>query len=211
MARFLRENTSCSETASGSTPTGMKIAGDSVRIFSNGGVTEMAASAVAGFEQDEAPRGDVPRRLRSPQLPAPIRQCRIPPPATPADLAAMAAKKVLAPGSVRQERHEGRIRFPARRGIAQRRDRPDATDAGNRPRTGRRSRGTRTRTPRAERNICATFSRSMRAAPIRCCWRWRRITPDRPLSNVITAFRLIRETREYILRVLKNWAPEGTK
>ncbi len=51
-----------------------EMSGDSVRIFANGGVVEMAASAIAGFEQDEAPLR-LPRWLPAagPGAPNPIR------------------------------------------------------------------------------------------------------------------------------------------
>jgi soluble lytic murein transglycosylase-like protein len=71
--------------------------GETVRIYSNGGMTEMAASAIAGYEQEE---------LSAPVAQAaPVRTEAVPPPvppvpaatATPSDLAALAAKKYSLP------------------------------------------------------------------------------------------------------------------
>jgi len=75
-----------------------ETAGATVRIFSNGGVTEMAASAIAGYEQEEVVTPD-------PAAPAaPVQATAVPKqPDTPAelasDLASLAAKKFSLPAT----------------------------------------------------------------------------------------------------------------
>ena len=69
-----------------------EINGGIARIFSGGGVVEMPASAIAGFEPDEL----VPPAQTAaapPAIPAPVA------PETPADLAKQAAQKYLLPDS----------------------------------------------------------------------------------------------------------------
>ena len=95
-------------------------------------------------------------------------------------------------------------------GFAQRRNRPDAADAGNGPRSGRRSEN-----PRQNADAGAPYLRDLLAR-----------YEDKP-DQVLLALAAYnagpaavekyhgvppyRETREYILRVLKNWNPLGNK
>src|SRR6266567_2224148 len=67
--------------------------GATVRIFSGSGVTEISASAIVGYEQEEAAERFVPPTRSPPVEPA------VPAPATPEELASEAARKYSLPGS----------------------------------------------------------------------------------------------------------------
>ena len=69
-----------------------EVSGGIVRIYSAGGMTEMAASLVEGYEQEDAP---VP--APAPVAPEPPAQPVVTPVATPQELAAEAAKKFALP------------------------------------------------------------------------------------------------------------------
>jgi soluble lytic murein transglycosylase-like protein len=183
-----------------------EIAGDSVRIFSNGGVTEMAASAIAGFEQDEA----VPSPP-APVVPAPAPVATPdPPPATPTDLAARAAKKFSLPEAFVRSVMKAESGFH-----------PDAISPKGAiglmqlmPETAREL-GVDPRNPRENADGGTEYLRELLAKY--------EGNPDQVLL-ALAAYNAgpaavehyhgvppYRETREYILRVLKNWAPEGIK
>jgi soluble lytic murein transglycosylase-like protein len=70
--------------------------GGTVRIFSGGGMVEMPETAVAGFEQEE-----IAEPVQSPAAPVAVAPITSPAaiPDTPAELAAWAAKKYLLPDS----------------------------------------------------------------------------------------------------------------
>jgi hypothetical protein len=69
-------------------------AGDKVLIYSNGGITEIAAATVSGYEDDGVvpPPPAPPVPVAAPQ-PTPVAEA----PATPAELAALAARKFALP------------------------------------------------------------------------------------------------------------------
>ena len=69
-----------------------EIDGATVRIFANGGVMEMAASAIAGYEKEEA----VAPAPVAPSAPALVEPAEVPP-HTPTELATLAAKKFALP------------------------------------------------------------------------------------------------------------------
>jgi soluble lytic murein transglycosylase-like protein len=71
-----------------------EVSGGIVRIYSAGGMTEMAASLVEGYEQEDAP---IP--APAPVAPEPPAQPVATPVATPQELAAEAAKKFALPES----------------------------------------------------------------------------------------------------------------
>jgi soluble lytic murein transglycosylase-like protein len=72
-----------------------EVEGGTVRIFSGGGVVEMAATAISGYEQEETPAIVQPKPAASP-APAPAVAAK---PETPAEFAALAAEKYLLPDS----------------------------------------------------------------------------------------------------------------
>jgi soluble lytic murein transglycosylase-like protein len=182
-------------------------AGDSVRIFSNGGVTEMAATAIAGYEPREVvPPPAVPATVSAPAtVPA-----KDPPPATSADLAAMAARKFSLPETFVKSVMRAESGFNA-----------DAVSPKGAiglmqlmPETAREL-GVNPRNPRENAEGGTQYLRDLLA-------RYEG-SPDQVLL-ALAAYNAgpaaveryhgvppFRETRQYILRVLKNWSPEGTK
>lgn len=74
-----------------------EIEGGTVRVFSGGGVVEMPAASVAGYEQEEmapvTPQANPAAVIAAPASP-PVQA-----PSTPVELAAQAAKKYSLPGS----------------------------------------------------------------------------------------------------------------
>lgn len=183
-----------------------EVSGDSVQIFANGGVMEMAASAIAGFEQDEA-LPVVPEP--APKPPAPI-ATPDPLPATPADLAMLAAKKFALPEAFVMSVMKAESGF-----------RPDAVSPKGAiglmqlmPETAREL-GVDPRNPHENAEGGAQYLRDLLAKY--------EGSPDQVLL-ALAAYNAgpaaveryhgvppYRETREYILRVLKNWMPEGIK
>lgn len=185
-----------------------ETSGDSVQIFANGGVTEMAASAIAGFEQEEsAPPPVVPAPAIPPPAPAPI---TAPLPATPLDLAVLAAKKFSLPEAFVMSVMKAESGF-----------RPDAVSPKGAiglmqlmPETAREL-GVDPRNPHENADGGAQYLRDLLVKY--------EGNPDQVLL-ALAAYNAgpaaveryhgvppYRETREYILRVLKNWQPEGIK
>jgi soluble lytic murein transglycosylase-like protein len=183
-----------------------EVSGDSVQIFANGGVVEMAASAIAGFEQDEA-LPVVPEPAPTPAAPIAAPD---PLPATPADLAALAAKKFALPEAFVMSVMKAESGF-----------RPDAVSPKGAiglmqlmPETAREL-GVDPRNPHENAEGGAQYLRDLLAKY--------EGSPDQVLL-ALAAYNAgpaaveryhgvppYRETREYILRVLKNWMPEGIK
>lgn len=186
-----------------------ETAGDSVRIFSNGGITEMAASAIAEFEQDEAPPVVSATAPLPPAPPAPV-AIPDPLPATPAGLAALAAKKFALPEAFVMGVMKAESGF-----------RPDAVSPKGAiglmqlmPETAREL-GVDPRNPHENAEGGAQYLRDLLAKY--------EGSPDQVVL-ALAAYNAgpaavahyhgvppYRETREYILRVLKNWMPEGIK
>ncbi len=183
-----------------------ETSGDSVRIFANGGVMEMAASAITGFEQEEAPPV-VPAPI--PTAPAPV-ATPVPLPATPPELAALAAKKFALPEAFVRSVMKAESGFH-----------PDAVSPKGAiglmqlmPETAREL-GVDPRNPHENADGGAQYLRDLLAKY--------EGNPDQVLL-ALAAYNAgpaaveryhgvppYRETREYILRVLKNWMPEGIK
>ena len=183
-----------------------EVSGDSVRIFANGGVTEMAASAIADFEQEEAPPPAPPAPTPVPAkvaLPDPA-------PATPTDLAARAAKKFSLPEAFVMSVMKAESGF-----------RPDAVSSKGAiglmqlmPETAREL-GVDPRSPHENAEGGAQYLHDLLLKY--------EGNPDQVLL-ALAAYNAgpaaveryhgvppYRETREYILRVLKNWMPGGIK
>ena len=73
-----------------------EVTGDMVQIFSSGGMTEMAVTAISGYEREEIPT-PVPAPPAAPQPVALPISLPASPPLTPADLASLAAQKFALP------------------------------------------------------------------------------------------------------------------
>jgi soluble lytic murein transglycosylase-like protein len=183
-----------------------EVSGDSVRILANGGVMEMAASAIAAFEQEEA----VPAVPAPAPIPTPAATKPDPLPATPPELAALAAKKFALPEAFVRSVMKAESGFH-----------PDAVSPKGAiglmqlmPETAREL-GVDPRNPHENAEGGAQYLRDLLAKY--------EGSPDQVLL-ALAAYNAgpaaveryhgvppYRETREYILRVLKNWMPEGIK
>jgi hypothetical protein len=184
-----------------------ETAGNSVLIFSNGGVTEVAPGEISGFEQDEAPPASAaPTPTPTPPPAPPV----IAVPATPSELAAMAAKKFSLPEAFVLSVMKAESGF-----------RPDAVSPKGAiglmqlmPGTAREL-GVDPHNPHENAEGGAQYLRDLLAKY--------EGNPDQVLL-ALAAYNAgpaaveryhgvppYRETREYILRVLKNWHPEGIK
>jgi soluble lytic murein transglycosylase-like protein len=182
-----------------------ETAGDSVQIFANGGVVEMPASAIAGFEREEAgPPPIVPA-----PTPPPVATAD-PVPETPPNLAALAARKFSLPEAFVMSVMKAESGFN-----------PDALSPKGAiglmqlmPDTAREL-GVDPRNPHENAEGGAKYLRDLLAKY--------EDSPDQVLL-ALAAYNAgpaaveryhgvppYRETREYILRVLKNWMPEGIK
>jgi len=188
-----------------------EMSGDSVRIFANGGVTEMAASAIAGFEQDGAVKEEAPPVVPA-LVPVPLKSAAapIPLPAVPAELAALAAKKFSLPEAFVMSVMKAESGFQ-----------PDAVSPKGAiglmqlmPETAREL-GVDPRNPHENAEGGAQYLRDLLVKY--------EGNPDQVLL-ALAAYNAgpaaveryhgvppYRETHEYILRVLKNWMPEGIK
>lgn len=183
-----------------------EIQGDTVRIFANGGVMEMAISAIAGYEQEEAV-APAPVVVPPAPPPTPVADSK---PVTPAELAALAARKFSLPETFVRSVMKAESGFQ-----------PDAVSPKGAiglmqlmPETAREL-GVDPKDPHQNADGGAQYLRDLLA-------RYEG-NPDQVLL-ALAAYNAgpaaveryhgvppYRETREYILRVLKNWAPEGTK
>jgi hypothetical protein len=177
--------------------------GGIVRIFSAGGVTEMPATAVAGYEQEEIQTpAPAPAQVPSPLItPAPDAAVK---PQTPEELAAEAAKKYLLPDSFVRSVMEAESGFQ-----------PNAVSPKGAiglmqlmPDTAREL-GVDPRDPHQNAEGGAQYLRELLARY--------ESDPDQVLlalaaynsgPGAVERYHGVppyRETREYILRVLKNW------
>jgi soluble lytic murein transglycosylase-like protein len=178
-----------------------EAAGGTIRIFSGVGVTEMPASTVVGFEQEEVP-------VQAPSLAAPLAAVPLPVPAlaTPAELAAEAARKFSLPGSFVRSVMKAESGF-----------RPNAVSPKGAiglmqlmPQTAR-GLGVDPANPHQNADGGAQYLRQLLA-------RYEN-DPDQVLLALaaynagpaaVERYHGVppwRETREYILRVLRNWDP----
>jgi soluble lytic murein transglycosylase-like protein len=179
-------------------------AGDAVRIFANGGVMEMAASAIAGFEQEEAaPAPAMPVAAPPVATPEPL-------PATPPDLAALAAKKFSLPEafvrSVMKTESGFHIDAVSPKGaIGLMQLMPDTA----------RELGVNPRDPRENAEGGAQYLRDLLAkyegSPDQVFLALAAYNAGPAAVERYHGVPPWRETHEYILRVLKNWAPERNK
>jgi hypothetical protein len=190
-----------------------EVDGTIVRVFSGAGVTEMAASAVTGYEQEEILPPVQPEK-------APVTSATTPatPPvalpsamaATPAELATQAADKFQLPGAFVRSVMKAESGF-----------RPNAVSPKGAiglmqllPGTAREL-GVDPRNPRENANGGAQYLRELLARY--------ESDPNQVLlalaaynagPGAVERYRGVppyRETREYILRVLKNWDSAGNK
>ncbi len=181
-----------------------EIGGGTVRIFSAGGVTELPAAAIAGYEQEEiAP--PAPAAMPAPPVPEAVAQT-----GTPAELAASAARKFQLPDAF------VRSVMKAESGL-----RPGAVSPKGAlglmqlmPETAREL-GVDPSDPRQNVDGGARYLRALLAKY--------EDDPDQVLL-ALAAYNAgpaaveryhgvppYSETREYILRVLKSWKQDGKK
>jgi hypothetical protein len=180
--------------------------GDMVRIFSDEGVTEMAAIAITGYEREEivTPAPAVPVVPDAPPAQPPVA------PATPAQLASLAAKKFSLPEEFVRSVMKAESGFVA-----------DAVSPKGAiglmqlmPETAREL-GVDPKNPHQNADGGAQYLRDLLAKY--------EGNPDQVLL-ALAAYNAgpaaveryhgvppYRETREYILRVLKNWDRDGSK
>ena len=184
-----------------------EVEGGTVRIFSAGGVVEIPVTAMAGYEQEEVvARVPSPPAASAPAAPAPDNVAAKP--QTPEDLAAQAAKKYLLPDSFVRSVMKAESGFQ-----------PDAVSPKGAiglmqlmPDTAREL-GVDPRDPHQNTDGGAQYLRELLA-------RYEN-EPDQVLLALaaynagpaaVTRYHGVppyRETREYILRVLKNWDQGG--
>ncbi|HEY3825740.1 MAG TPA: lytic transglycosylase domain-containing protein, partial [Bryobacteraceae bacterium] len=179
-----------------------EIEGDTARVFSSGGVVEIPAATIAGYEQEEiAPAVPAP-----PAAPIPIPAAAGAPAKsqTPKEMAAQAAQKYLLPDSFVQSVMKAESGFQ-----------PDAVSPKGAvglmqlmPETAREL-GVDPRDPHQNANGGAQYLRELLARY--------ESDPDQVLlalaaynagPGAVDRYHGVppyRETREYILRVLKNW------
>jgi soluble lytic murein transglycosylase-like protein len=181
--------------------------GEIVRIFCNGGVTEIAAAAIAGYEREEVatPAPAVPTAVQT-RTPAPDTPAFI----TPAELAALAAKKFSLPAEFVRSVMRAESGFVA-----------DAVSPKGAiglmqlmPETAREL-GVDPKNPHENADGGTQYLRELLGKY--------EGNPDQVLL-ALAAYNAgpaaveryhgvppYRETREYILRVLKNWERDGIK
>jgi soluble lytic murein transglycosylase-like protein len=73
--------------------------GDVVRVYDRGGISELPAASVAGFEQEDAPLAETPVTASPAVAVKPAEASLVPAMSTPPDLAASAARKYALPES----------------------------------------------------------------------------------------------------------------
>lgn len=181
-----------------------EVDGETVRIFANGGVMEMAASAVADYEKDEpAPAPPV----STPTMETPAAG---PQPVTPAELAVLAAKKFALPETFVRSVMKAESGFQA-----------DVVSPKGAiglmqlmPQTAREM-GVDPKDPHQNADGGTQYLRELLAKY--------EGSPDQVLlalaaynagPGAVERYHGVppyKETREYILRVLKNWHPDGMK
>lgn len=179
-----------------------EIEGDTARVFSSGGVVEIPAATIAGYEQEEiAPAVPIPPTA---PIPAPAAAGASAKTQTPKEMAAQAAQKYLLPDSFVQSVMKAESGFQ-----------PDAVSPKGAvglmqlmPETAREL-GVDPRDPHQNANGGAQYLRELLARY--------ESDPDQVLlalaaynagPGAVDRYHGVppyRETREYILRVLKNW------
>jgi hypothetical protein len=183
--------------------------GVSVRIFSGGGVVEMSQTAVAGYEQEEQEEivEAVPSPPAAPVPPTPVAPA---PPETPAELAAWAAKKHMLPDSFVRSVMKAESGFQPnavspKGAIGLMQLMPDTA----------RVLGVDPRDPHQNADGGAQYLRQLLAKyendPNQVLLALAAYNAGPAAVDRYHGVPPYRETREYILRVLKNWdqAPDG--
>jgi pyruvate/2-oxoglutarate dehydrogenase complex dihydrolipoamide acyltransferase (E2) component len=183
-----------------------EVDGTTVRIFSDGGVTEMPAGSVAGYEQEEiTPAPAAPPQAALPTTPAlPVT------PETPAEMAAAAAKKARIPDAFIRSVMKAESGFRA-----------DAVSPKGAvglmqlmPGTAQEL-GVDPKNPHQNVEGGAEYLRELLAKyeddPNQVLLALAAYNAGPAAVDHYHGVPPYRETREYILRVLKNWNREGSK
>jgi soluble lytic murein transglycosylase-like protein len=184
-----------------------EVDGTIVRIFSDAGVTEMPASNVAGYEQEEITLAQAVPPVTSPAVPAPAAAAK---PETPAEMAATAAKKARIPdGFVRSVMkaesgfHADAVSPKGAIGLMQLMP-GTAQELGVDPKN-----------PHQNVEGGAEYLRELLAKyeddPNQVLLALAAYNAGPAAVDRYHGVPPYRETREYILRVLKNWDREGSK
>jgi soluble lytic murein transglycosylase-like protein len=185
-----------------------EVDGTTVRIFSDGGVTEMPASSVAGYAQEEV-TAPPPAALPQPVavVPPPTAAAN---PETPAEMAAMAAKKARIPDAFIRSVMKAESGF-----------RTDAVSPKGAiglmqlmPGTAQEL-GVDPKNPHQNVEGGAEYLRELLAKyeddPNQVLLALAAYNAGPAAVDRYHGVPPYRETREYILRVLKNWSREGSK
>jgi soluble lytic murein transglycosylase-like protein len=192
-----------------------EIAGNTVQIFSNGGVTEMAASVIAGYEKDGSQQNETTTPPPVPPTPLPALSAppaaseQTEPPSAPA-LASLAAKKFALPENFVRSVMKAESGFQ-----------PDAVSPKGAiglmqlmPETARQL-GVDPRNPHQNADGGAQYLRDLLARyegdPNQVLLALAAYNAGPAAVERYHGVPPFRETREYILRVLKNWEREGNK
>lgn len=182
-----------------------EIEGNTVRIISGSGAVEMAASSVAGYEPDEIVAA--PAAAAKPAAPAAI---MIPKPPTAADLANQAAEKYKLPDSFVRSVMKAESGFQAdavspKGAIGLMQLMPDTA----------RALGADPRDPHQNADAGAQYLRELLAKyendPNQVLLALAAYNAGPGAVDRYHGVPPYRETREYILRVLKNWDQAGNK
>lgn len=184
-----------------------EVDGAMVRIFSDGGVTEMPASAIAAYEQEEITAWQAPPSQALPSVPAPTAAARL---ETPAEMAAAAAKKVQIPDAFIRSVMKAESGFHA-----------DALSPKGAiglmqlmPGTAQEL-GVDPKNPHQNVEGGAEYLRELLAKyeddPNQVLLALAAYNAGPAAVDRYHGVPPYRETREYILRVLKNWNREGSK
>jgi hypothetical protein len=184
-----------------------EVDGTTVRIFSDGGVTEMPASNIVDYRQEEITAPPAPPVQTSPPVPVPAATVRI---ETPAEMAAAAAKKVQIPDSFIRSVMKAESGF-----------REDAVSPKGAiglmqlmPGTAQEL-GVDPKNPHQNVEGGAEYLRELLAKyeddPNQVLLALAAYNAGPAAVDRYHGVPPYRETREYILRVLKNWSHEGSK
>ena len=186
-----------------------EFVGNMVRIYANGGVMEMAAATVASYEQElvvEPPPAAAPAPVPVPQVPAAL----VAAPATPSELATLAAKKFALPETfvrsvmkAESDFQPGAVSPKGAIGLMQ-----------LMPETAREL-GVDPKDPHQNADGGAQYLRELLAKyegdPNQVLLALAAYNAGPAAVERYHGVPPYRETREYILRVLKNWNPDGSK
>jgi soluble lytic murein transglycosylase-like protein len=180
--------------------------GTVVRLFSGAGVVEMPMSAIAAFEPEEVVHPEIAPEIPPPAVAVPVAL----PAASPADLAVLAAKKYFLPGSFVRSVMKAESGFqPAalspKGAIGLMQLMPDTA----------RALGVDPRDPYQNADGGAQYLRALLAKyendPNQVLLALAAYNAGPAAVDRYHGVPPFRETREYILRVLKNWDQSGNK